>query len=110
MISMTLMPAAKGPPDCSQQDSKKQVKEDDPPTPDICCGTLDLIMAQLDQEQCESDEAPAQWDAPSTGDLAKVESTDGMVDPLQVLLASVPVALGSTTALKKKTNYLVLVM
>ena len=30
-------------------------------------------------------------------DPAKVKSTDIMVDPLQVLLASVPVALGSTT-------------
>ena len=47
-------------PDCSQQDGKKQVKEDHPPTPDICFGTPDLIVAQLDQEQHESDEAPAQ--------------------------------------------------
>ena len=47
-------------PECSQQDGKKQVKEDHPPTPDIHSGTPDLIVAQLDQEQCESDEAPAQ--------------------------------------------------
>ena len=47
-------------PDCSQQDNKKQVEEDHPPTPDIYSGTPDLIVAQLDQEQCESDEAPAQ--------------------------------------------------
>ena len=78
-------------------DSKKQVKEDNPLTPDIHPGTPDLIMAQLDQEQHESDEAPAQQDAPSTADLAKVESTNVMVDLLEVLLASAPVALGSTT-------------
>ena len=59
-------------------------------------------MAQLDQEQHESDEAPAQGDAPSTADPAKVKSTDAMVDPLQVLLASVPVALGSTTITKEE--------
>ena len=41
---------SQGTPDCSQQDSKKQVKEDHPPTPDICPGTPDLIMAQLDQQ------------------------------------------------------------
>ena len=52
--------SSQGTPDCSQQDSKKQVKEDNPPTPDIHPRTLDLIMAQLDQEQCESDEAPTQ--------------------------------------------------
>ena len=47
-------------PDCFQQDSKKQVEEDHPPTPDIHSRTPDLIVAQLDQEQCESDEVPAQ--------------------------------------------------
>ena len=47
-------------PNCSQQGSKKQVKEDHPWTPDIHPGTPDLIMTQLDQEQHESDEAPAQ--------------------------------------------------
>ena len=88
--------------DCSQQDGKKQVEKDHPPTPDICPGTPDLIMAQLDQEQCESDEAAAQWDAPSTADPAKVKSTNIMVDPLQVLLALVPVALGSTTVTKEE--------
>ena len=87
--------------DCSQQDSKKQFEEDHPPTPNICSGSPDLIMAQLDQEQCESDEAQAQWDAPSIADPAKVESTDIMVDLLQVLLTSVPVALGSTTVTKE---------
>ena len=46
-------------PDASQQDGKKQVEEDHPPTPDIHLGTPDLIVTQLDQEQCESDEAPA---------------------------------------------------
>ena len=45
MIVMTLLPTAKRPPDCSQQDSKKQVEEDHPPTPDICSGTPDLIVA-----------------------------------------------------------------
>ena len=88
--------SSQGTPDCSQQDSKKQIKEDNPPTPDICPGTPDLIVAQLDQEQHESDEAPAQQDAPSTADPTKIESTDVMVDPLQVLLASAPAALGST--------------
>ena len=63
-------------------------------------------MAQLDQEQHESDEAPAQQDAPSTADPARVESTDAMVDPLQVLLATVPVALGSTTVTKEEDQLL----
>ena len=40
--------SSQGTPDCSQQDSKKQIKEDNPPTPDIHPRTLDLIMAQLD--------------------------------------------------------------
>ena len=59
-------------------------------------------MAQLNQEQHESDKAPAQWDAPSTADPTKVKPTDIMVDPLQVLLASVPVALGPTTVTKEE--------
>ena len=52
--------SSQGTSDCSQQDSKKQVEEDHPPTPDIHSRTPDLIVAQLDQEQHESDEAPAQ--------------------------------------------------
>ena len=51
--------SSQGTSDCSQQDSKKQVEEDHPPTPDIHSRTPDLIMAQLDQGQCESDEVPA---------------------------------------------------
>ena len=98
--------SSQGTSDCSQLDSKKQVKEDNPPTPDIRPRTPDLIVAQLYQEQCESDEAPSQQDAPSTADPAKVKLTDVMVDPLQVLLASVPVALGSTTVTKEKDRLL----
>ena len=64
--------SSQGTSDCSQQDSKKQAEEDHPPTPDIHSGTPDLIMAQLDQEQHESDEAQAQQDAPSIADPAKV--------------------------------------
>ena len=93
--------SSQGTPDCSQQD-KKQMEEDNPPTPDIHPGTLDLIVAQLDQKQHESGGAPAQQDAPSTTDPAKVKLTDIMVDPLQVLLASVPVALGSTTVIEEE--------
>ena len=88
--------SSQGTPDCSQQDSKKQIEEDNPPAPDIHPRTPDLIVAQLDQEQCESDEAPVQQDAPSTADPTKVELTDAMVDPLQVLLVAVPVAPGCT--------------
>ena len=40
--------------------------------------------------------------APSPADPTKVEPADTMVDPLQVLLATVPVALGSTTATKEE--------
>ena len=97
--------SSQGTPDCSQQD-KKQIKEDNPPTPDICPGTPDLITAQLDWEQHESDEVPAQLlaqqMAPSPADTAKFEPTDAMVDPLQVLLAAVPVTLGSTTVSKEE--------
>ena len=64
--------------------------------------TLDFILAQLDQKHHESGGAPAQQDAPSTTDPAKVKLTDIMVDPLQVLLASVPVALGSTTVIEEE--------
>ena len=98
--------SSQGTPDCSQQGSKKQIEEDNPPTPDIHPGTLDLIVAQLDQEQHESDEAPAKQDAPSTADPTKVELTDAMVDPLQVLLAAVPVVLGSTTVTKEEDQLL----
>ena len=93
--------SSQGTPDCCQQDSKKQIEEDNPPTPDILPRTLYLIVAQLDQEQHESDEAPAQQDAPSTADPAKVKPTDAMVDQLQVLLAAAPVALESTTVTKE---------
>ena len=43
-----------------------------------------------------------QQDAPSTADPAEVKSTDVMVDPLQVLLASVPVALEFTTVTEEQ--------
>ena len=62
-------------------------------------------MAKLDQE-CESDEAPAQQHAPSTADTTKVELTEAMVDPLQVLLAAVLVALGSTTVTEEEDQLL----
>ena len=93
---------SQGTPDCSQQDNKKQIKEDNPLTPDIHPGTLDLIVGQLDWEQHESDEVPAQQTAPSPADPAKIKPTDTMVDPLQVLLAVVPVTLGSTTVTKEE--------
>ena len=98
--------SSQGTPDCSQQDNKEQIKEDNPLTPDIHPGTLDLIAAQLDWEEHESNEVPAQLPAqqmaPSPADTTKVEPTNAMVDPLQVLLAAVPVALGSTTVTKEE--------
>ena len=49
-------------PDCSQsqQDNKKQTEEDNPPTPDFHPGTPNVIIAQLDQEQYDAGEVPAQ--------------------------------------------------
>ena len=89
--------SSQGTPDCSQQDNKKQIEKDNLPTPDICPRTPDLIMTQLDWEEHEPDEAPVQQTAPSPADPTKVKPNDAMVDPLQVLLAAVLVALGSTT-------------
>ena len=42
--------SSQGTPDCSQQDNKKQIEEDNPPTPDIHPRTLDLITTQLDHQ------------------------------------------------------------
>ena len=47
-------------PDCSQQDNKKQTEEYNAPTPDFHPGTPNVIVAQLDQEQYEAEEVPAQ--------------------------------------------------
>ena len=48
----------------SPPDNKERDDEDHPPTPDVCSGTLDLIMDQLIQEQHGSVGAPTQLDAP----------------------------------------------
>ena len=102
--------SCQGTPDCSQQDTKKQIKEDNPLTPDIHPRTPNLITAQLDREQHESDKVPAQLQAQQTAPFpagtAKVEPTNAMVDPLQVLPAMVPVALGSTTVTEEEDQLL----
>ena len=100
------MLAAKGPLIALSRTTKKQIEKDNPPTPDIHPRTLDLIVTQLDWEQCESDEAPAQQTAPSPADPAKVKPTDAIVDPLQILLAAVPVALESTTVTEEEDQLL----
>ena len=71
--------------------------EDNLPTPDFCPGTPDVVMAQLDQEQCEKGEQPSQPEALHATNPAEVKADEAMVDPLQVLLASAPTTLGSAT-------------
>ena len=93
-------------PDCSQQDNKKQTEEDNPPTPDFCPGTPDVIIAQLDQEQYEVEEVPAQQEVTSTTNPVKMKPNDTLVDPLQVLLTSVPITLGSATVTKEEDQLL----
>ena len=65
-------------------------------------GTPDVVMAQLDQEQHEKGEQPYQPEALSATNPAEVKADEAMVDPLQVLLASAPTALGSTTVTKEE--------
>ena len=59
-------------------------------------------MAQLDQEQHEKGEQPPQPEALSATNPTEVKADEAMVDPLQVLLASTPTALGSATVTKEE--------
>ena len=81
----------------SPPDNKEQDDEDHLPTPDICSGTPDLTTDQLIQEQHGPVGAPTQQDGPPPTDPARIQSASVMVDPLQVLLASVPPIMGSPT-------------
>ena len=99
---MTLILAAKGPLIAVSRTTKNRLRRIIHQLQIFVLRTPDLITAQLDWEQCESDEAPGQQTAPSPADPAKVKPTDAMVDPLQVLLAAVPVALGSTTVTEEE--------
>ena len=85
-----------------QQEHQEQTVEDNPPTPDFCPGTPDVVMAQLDQEQCEKGEQPPQPEALSATNPTEVKVDEAMVDPLQVLLASALTTLGSTTVTEEE--------
>ena len=61
-----------------------------------------MVIAQLDQEQSETEKAPAQQEVTSTTNPVNMKPNDALVDPLQVLLASVPTVLGSTTVTEEE--------
>ena len=83
-----------------QQEHQEQTMEDNPPTPDFHPRTPDVVMAQLDQEQHEKGEQPPQPKVSSATNPTEVEADEAMVDPLQVVLASAPTTLGSTTVIE----------
>ena len=63
-------------------------------------------MDQLIKEQHKPAGAPTQQDAPPPTDPAKTQSANVMVDPLQVLLASVPAVMGSPTITEEEDRLL----
>ena len=96
--------AVKGTTTGSPLDNKEQDDEDHPLTPDVCSGTLDLIMDQLIQEQHEPVRTPTQQDAPIPTGPASIQSANVMVDPLQVLLTSAPPVMDSPTITKGRRS------
>ena len=85
------------PPLKSQPEPQAETVEDNPPTPDICPGTPDVVIAQLEVEQQEAEKQSDQPKLEATFKPVDAKDEGPMVDPLQVLPASVPTLLGSTT-------------
>ena len=86
----------------SPPDNKEQDNEDNPPTPDVHSGTLDLIVDQLIHEEHGPVRTPTQQDAPLPTGPASIQSASVIVDPLQVLFASAPPVMGSPTITKEE--------
>ena len=76
--------------------------KDNPPTPDIHPGTPDVVIAQLEAEQQEAEKQSDQPKPVATAKPVDAKDKGPIVDPLQVLLASVPTPLGSTTVTEEE--------
>ena len=86
----------------SQAEDQVKTVDNNPPTPDILPGTADVVIAQLDEEQQEAEKQPDQPILVAATKTVEVKAKEAMVDPLQVLPASVPASLGSTTVTKEE--------
>ena len=90
----------------SQPEPQVEMVEDNPSTPDIHPGTPDVVIAQLEEEQWEVEKQSDQPESVATTKTADVKAEELMVNPLQVLLASVPAPLGSTTVTEEEDQLL----
>ena len=101
-------PSSQGTINSSQSQSGTQVKtvDDKPPTPDICSRTPDMVVAQLDKEQQKEQGQQGQPELVESTDTKDTKSAEEWVNPLEVLLASVTTALGSTTVTEEEDHLL----